>query len=212
MSRHRYSSVKGNARLATDDFRRLPQSPLVKPPPRPSLLYNRTVDKRLILLLPALSFLYCSWRPVFSLRAEMPPQFVDVSAGATPVARAREQRLALAYWDVARTVIRWKYTYGASLPNDPPPEFAVSEEGITRPGAPSKPDSKRAGNPRPAVQGARTAASGSRLRYWRKLQEVWTEPYAWKARRQWSTAWFTGPIRRVRANFQDWCRNLIRTS
>lgn len=167
----------------------------VSPPRRRPLFYNRTIDKLLVLLLPATWFLYYSWRPAYQLRVDMPSQFVDVPAGASATQRAGEERLAHAYWDLARKAFRPRFTYGSALPDDPPPDFKLSLTTATAPAA------------RTRTNVTAPEVPGSQLRYWRKLQQLWLEPYAWDENRQWSTAWFTGPLRRLYINFQDYLSN-----
>lgn len=151
------------------------------------MLYNRKIDRLLILIVPAALFVYASSRPQVRLRAEMPPDFVDVQATADPARRATEEPLAQQYWDCALTSIQWKYTYGSPLPDTPPEEFRVN----TTPTPGSEP------------------ASSSRLRYWHRLQQVWLLPSAWKTTREWSTDWLTEPIKKGFAWMGDYFKDLI---
>ena len=174
---------------------------VVKPRRQPGLLYNRTFDRILILLVPVAWFTYSSWQPIYELREDMPPQFVDAPAAASAADRAGEQRLAQAYWDLARTAVHTRYIYGSALPADPPPEFDVSSTAAAVP--PSSPAKATTAN-RPGRKSAVRLAdsSSARVRYWHKLQQVWLEPYAWQTHREWSTAWFTGRAARMYFNFQ----------
>ncbi len=179
----------------------------VRPSRRPALLYNRTTDRLLILMIPVVWFTYFSWRPIFQLRAAMPPQFVDASASSSAGERLREQRLAQAYWDLARTAFRPRYTYGTALPNDPPPDFALDlRSGTGRATATNASVSSNQG----VSRGPRMDLSESRFRYWRKLQQVWLRPDAWESRREWSTAWFTGSFLRLYFNVQNYLSNRFR--
>lgn len=168
--------------------------PDLKPTKRRGLLYDRVVDKFLILLLPIIWFAYYSWRPIFCLRTDMPPQFVDAPAAAKPSERARQEELARRYWDLAQ-VLRWKFTKGSPLPADAPLEFRIDEQANKNPGHP----------PRTSAE-----SSDSRIRYWHKLQSAWLQPDSWEERREWSTAWFTGPFVRFYVSVQDYTSNLVR--
>jgi hypothetical protein len=200
-------SVKDEPRQA-GGFGSATYDPAVGRARRSHIFYNRTVDKLLILLLPLTWFTYYSWQPAFELKTQPPPQFVDAPAGATAATRAREQTLAQAYWEVARTNIRWRYAHGAPLPSDPPPEFRLNQDGAV-PSTPEPPLSPRAeARSRKTVDP--TDAPASRLRYWRKLQDVWLQPYAWRTEREWGTAWFTDPFVWIYVNVQDYLSNRVR--
>ena len=182
---------------------------VVKPRRQPGLLYNRTFDRLLILLVPVAWFTYSSWQPIYELREDMPPQFVDVPATASAADKARERSVAQAYWELARTAIRPRYTYGSALPADPPPDFSLNSAAAAVPApSPAKVIT--------ANRAARKSAAGlpddssARDRYWHKLQQVWLEPYIWQSHRQWSTAWFTSPIRRLCINIQNYVSNRFR--
>src|SRR5579863_4595641 len=117
-----------------------------------SLLYNRAIDKILILLIPTALFLYASNRNVLRLRAVMPLQFVDTSV--SPRQRASEEQIAREYWNCALTFVQWKYTYGSPLPAEPPEDFRIDDRLI----------------------GGAGAGPSSRLRYWHRLQQLWLSP------------------------------------
>lgn len=192
MAQLRSVASRAKSRAQTREFPEPADGRAVRPPRRRPLLYNRTLDKFLIVLLPMAWFAYYSWRPIYQLRTDMPAQFVDVPAAAPAAARAREQRLARAYWDLARRAFRPRYTYGAPLPDDPPPDFRLDPSV-----GPPSPAGAAAGRTREEI-------SDSRVRYWHKLQKLWFEPYAWEAKRQWSTAWFKRPFLRLYVNVQDY--------
>jgi hypothetical protein len=139
------------------------------------MLYNRKVDRFLIMVVPVALFLYASTRPIVRLRTEMPLSFVDTAASATAKQRAAEERLARKYWSVAISVIQWRYTYGSPLPDTPPQEFRVYGES-------------------PSVS---APLSDSRLRYWHRLQQAWPSPEVWQKSREWSTQWLTDPVVRA---------------
>jgi hypothetical protein len=184
---------------------------VVKPRRRPWLLYNRTFDRLLVLLVPLAWFIYSSWRPLYELRGEMPPQFVDVPAAASAADKGREQRLAQAYWKMARTAIRPRYIYGSTLPSDPPPDFDVNSTAAAVPAFYSAKVSTANRRVRKSGVGPKDASS-ARVRYWHKFQQVWLEPYAWQAHQEWSTAWFTSPIRRLYINVQNYVSNRFRAT
>jgi hypothetical protein len=178
-------------------------------PSRRIPFYNRTIDKLLILMVPVAWFMYFSWRPVYQLRAEMPSRFVDASTSTPAGERLREQHLARAYWDLARTALRPRYTYGMALPDDPPPDFALDERTHATERAAAT-NVSVSGNQQRVSRGSRPDSSESRFRYWRKLQQVWLQPDSWESRREWSTAWFTGPFLRLYVNVQDYLSNRFR--
>ncbi len=136
------------------------------------MLYKRKIDRLLIVVVPVGLFIYMSTRPHVRLRADMPPEFVDIQTPATQKQRAAEEKLAKGYWSLALTVIQWKYTYGSPLPDSPPEEFRVRVQ---------------------PAQGSGTSDS-SQARYWHKLQKVWLQPSSWVTSRDWSTDWLTGSI------------------
>jgi hypothetical protein len=151
------------------------------------MLYNRKIDRLLILIVPAALFVYASTRSHVRLRANMPQQFVDIPASAGPKQREAEERLAREYWSCVVTVIQWKYTYGSVLPDAPPEEFRL--------------------NIQPAP-GSEPVAS-SRVRYWHRLQQVWLSPSSWATSREWSTDWLTEPIKRGGTWIGNYFKNLL---
>ena len=151
------------------------------------MLYNRKFDWWLLLIVPTALIVYVSTRPHIRLRADMPPQFVDIPASAGPEQREAEEQLARQYWNCALTVIQWKYTYGASLPDSPPEEFRVKTQEA--PGS--------------------EAVSSSRVRYWHRLQLVWHLPSSWATSQEWSTNWLTEPIKKGVAWINNYIRDLF---
>ena len=151
-----------------------------------SLLYNRAIDKILILLIPTALFMYASNRNVLRLRAVMPLQFIDASV--SPRQRASEERIAYEYWNCALKFVQWKYTYGSPLPAEPPEDFRIDDRSVDRPGA--------------------GAGPASRLRYWRRLQQLWLSPDSWTASREWSTGWLTEPIMKVVDGLESYVSSL----
>lgn len=182
---------------------------------------------------PVVLFVYASTRPIMRLRADMPSRFRDASKTAGVAQRLAEQRLAEAYWNCALTFIQWKYSYGSPLPDDPPDEFRIKVAMPAGPGpsnanAPQGPDAGLngaglAGSDPDGVEAARAAArlrrkrpppdpvEDSRLRYWRRLQQLWVSPEAWQRSREWSTEWMTGPVTGAVEWSEDYVRNLTGT-
>lgn len=178
---------------------------------------------------PAVLFVYASTRPIVRLRADMPPRFADVSKTAGVAQRKVEQRLAETYWNCALTFIQWKYSYGSPLPDHPPDEFRIRVAMPAVPGpsnakAPQEPDAGLnggglAGSDPDGVEAAGAAArlrrkrpppdpvEDSRLRYWRRLQELWVSPEAWQRSREWNTEWMTGPVTEAVEWSEDYVRN-----
>ena len=148
------------------------------------MLYNRKIDRVLILVIPAAIFLYASIGSHKRLNAEMPAEFVDVIPKASLARQAEEERLAHEYWNCALNVIQWKYTYGSPLPGAPPVGFQV-DAGIIPKG-----DSE----------------SSAKLRYWQRLQKIWNSPNSWKSTIEWSTSWLSNPISR----FLSWLDIVVR--
>jgi hypothetical protein len=145
------------------------------------MLYNRKLDRLLLLIVPAALIVYASTRPQLSLRVNMPPEFIDISQSASRSRREAENQLAQQYWDCVLTTIQWKYTYGSLLPDAPPEGFRVEKS---------------------AVPGSESVAS-SRVRYWRQLRKVWVMPSSWTTSRNWSFNWLIDPLKRA----ADWVNN-----
>jgi hypothetical protein len=87
----------------------------------------------------------------------MPAEFVEDSRSWTVQKRVQEAKIARAYWQCALAV-QWEYVYGEHLPDEPPSEFLVTTQEV----------------------GTAAFDSGSRLRYWRRLQRVWYLPDSWQ--------------------------------
>lgn len=151
------------------------------------MLYNRKFDRLLLLLIPAALIVYASTRPHFRLKAEMPPEFVDLPPKASREHKAAEERLAREYWQVVQMSVQWKYTYGSSLPESPPAEFRITGR---------------------SEDGAGTARS-SRLRYWRQLRKIWVLRTSWVRSQEWTTHWLTDPIIKAASWIQNYVRDLF---
>ena len=118
-------------------------------------------------------FCYASTRPTFRLRVDLPPGFLDVPASWPPEKQATEEKVARAYWYCVVTVIQPKYSFGDTLPLDPPAEFVIM--------APDLP--KEAFDP------------DTRLRYWHRLQQVWYLASTWTKVQTWNFQWLTQPVK-----------------
>src|SRR5487761_503588 len=131
------------------------------------MLHRKTADRILIVLIPAVWFVYESTRPLLRLRARAPAQFMGATASSGAGGSTGEEAIAKAYWDCAVTLIQWQYTYGSALPELPPDDFRIYGKGA----------------------GGGQADATSRLRYWRGLRRLWMSPETWDSSREWSTQW-----------------------
>jgi hypothetical protein len=122
----------------------------------------------LLPLLVVALYAYLSTDTVIRLRPVPPPEFFDVEPDWSAERRATEERLAQAYWERARNVLRGRYTFGSVLPETPPEEFKVEVQDISKTLANS-----------PEV----------RSRYWRNLRRVWLLPKSWEKHYQWNPKW-----------------------
>jgi hypothetical protein len=100
---------------------------------------------------------YFATRPVQQFRGDPPTAFADQNPNWTAKRRGKEAELAKAYWAAGlRDVENNNYSFGVSLPEDPPPDFVVEDKSL--------PDSEAA-----------------RWRYWEKFREYWADPNSWQA-------------------------------
>jgi len=113
-------------------------------------------------------YAYLSTDTVIRLQSVPPPEYLDVQPDWSAARLETEQRLAQAYWDCARVILRGRYTFGSVLPNAPPDDFKVEVPGI------------------PAAQANSPAV---RSRYWRNLNRVWLLPKTWEKHYQWNPKW-----------------------
>jgi hypothetical protein len=154
-----------------------------------NVFYHRVMSRLVLLAVPTALFVYASSQPITRLRPDMPSNFVDPPRNASAQQRAREERVAQAYWDCAVTLMQWQYTYGSPLPNKPPDDFQVDTADAVSWQVPPE----------------------SRLRYWRRLQTLWNSPDAWTTWREWSTRWLTDPLSHGLEGIREYFRNLIQT-
>jgi hypothetical protein len=106
-----------------------------------------------------------SVRPVMRLQSVPPAGFAEVRPEWGAKRKISEERLAHAYWECAVGVVQWKYAYGTGLPEKPPPEFTLT-------GASLPPET--------------LVPADARLRYWRRLGKVWSDPKVWRKTYTWS--------------------------
>ena len=114
------------------------------------------------------AFVYKSVAPVLRLRPVPPASFMDLKTGLNPKQRAAEERVARAYWEVARRLSHSVYSFTDRLPDAPPDAFSVDPNEYPSLTEPSE---------------------DARYRYWRNLHKVWTRPEAWQRSYEWHTSW-----------------------
>jgi len=134
------------------------------------MFYRRHVDKLLVPIILGLLFVVTSYRGKNHLRSEMPAAFFAQNRGSSE--SAMQKQIARAYWNAARSQVQWRYAYGQVLPADPPPEFQIKDPSL----------------------GLGAADPATRLLYWRRLQEVWYLPEAWKKDYEWDMTWIGDPL------------------
>jgi hypothetical protein len=103
-----------------------------------------------------------------------PPQFLALDIKG----EKDDPETALGYWECARRVIQYKYHYGAGLPVEPPPEFALPDRGP----ASSLPERKQR----------------VRAKYWENLRKVWLLPDAWDESYTLQFSWFERGLDRLK--------------
>lgn len=123
----------------------------------------------LLPITPVILFVILSVRPEIHLRTDPPVEFLEGLQDLSAAERTTEERLARAYWDSAVRYVQPKYQVGTTLPNEPLPEFNAGRTG-------ARPETSR-------------NISDARIRYWRRLREVWTLPRAWEKSYVWDTGW-----------------------
>lgn len=145
------------------------------------MFFRHHTDKLIYPLAAAALLMFVSYRPEYHLNPEMPKGFFRSSDFDSPQKQAQEKKIAAAYWDSAQMNIQWKFTHGHPLPADVAAEFNI--------------DAKKFG------PGASDPAT--RLLYWRRLQEVWAMPEAWKKQYEWDWSWVSDPL----ASGAEWMRD-----
>jgi hypothetical protein len=126
---------------------------------------------KLLALLAAVGVTTASYRPVYRLNPQMPPEFVGPNHG---VKSARQEGdIASLYWQSTVRSVQWKYGYGFALPDTAPPEFSLGTADL------------RSGSAEAAI----------RARYWHKVREIWPVPAVWNRQYEWSLDWMTTDLR-----------------
>lgn len=133
----------------------------------------------------ALLFVYRSARPVMRLRADPPPSFYDYSLTWSKKQRQHERHLAQAYWRVAVQRIQTYYSPGKPLPATPPPQFRIGE----------------------AAKGPKADIVASRIHYWYRLREVWSQRDSWSVSYKWNTAWVDNSLNSLDQDAPQWVSN-----
>ncbi len=144
---------------------------------------RRKYDIFVIVALVLAGFAYASFSSEFRLTPDMPVEFFDGSH-LPPAQRAREEKIAKAYWDVAVKQVQWKYGYASRLPDDPPPEFGVSSSAV----------------------GPLAKDEAVRRHCWLQLRTTWHVASAWKTEYVWSSVSFRQSLRSA----GDWWGQLTR--
>jgi hypothetical protein len=120
------------------------------------MAFRRRHDFIVIAALVLMVIAYGSFRSEFRLRPDMPIEFFD-SSSLPKSKRASEEKIAAAYWDCAVKQVQWKYGYASRLPDEPPPEFSISESQV----------------------GPVASNEAVRRQYWQKLHVTWNVSSAW---------------------------------
>jgi hypothetical protein len=147
------------------------------------VFYRHSFDKLIYPMLGFIVLIAICYRPKYRLQDDMPKAFFfDGTDNRSKAQKTSvEKRIASSYWQSARMNIQWKYPHGSTLPGDPPPEFRIE------------------------VSALGLAASDPMLRalYWRRLQQVWPLPEAWKQEYEFSFDWASDPI----SSASQWLRD-----
>ena len=151
-------------------------------------MHPRRIDRILIVAVPIAIFLIWSIQPSRRLQETMPSDFVNVGASLRGERKAAEEETAQAYWSCAESVIQYKYAYGNTLPDQPPPEFQVDTQRF----------------PRASLDAA------AKLYYWKKLQKAWLLPSMWEQRYEWNFDWLGKTVSDVIGEVSRFFRDLFR--
>lgn len=130
-------------------------------------------------------FVYRSTRPVVRLRSTPPPSFYDYSRTWTQVERQQHRHLADAYWQVAVRRIQGHYSADAPLPSEPPPQFRLGSSD--------------------------SDVAASRVHYWFRLREVWSQPNAWSVSYGWNTDWVERAVSSIRQYIPQWLLDIFQS-
>ena len=118
----------------------------------------------LVAIAPTALLIYWSARPVMRLREEPPAAFLDPGPGLSSKQAASVARLGRAYWDWALQHVQRKYPFGTRLPDAPPPGFDADARDLPK----------------------GLESDVIKLRYWRKLRDVWGQPQVWETSYLWN--------------------------
>jgi hypothetical protein len=140
--------------------------------PRPRQARRVSLWLFLIALVP-FAAIYFSMGSRTELDPTLPSEFFEVRPEWNAERRDAEANLARAYWDCAMVNLQWKYPYGFSLPEKPPPDFQIDVRALSL---------------------AKKVAPQSRERYWQRLRKVWGLRQSWREIRVWKTDWLTKPF------------------
>jgi hypothetical protein len=136
------------------------------------MFFRHHTDKLIFPIIGLVLLVTISYRPTHHLRNEMPAAFFPTAANSKAgQTHGPEEKIAWAYWESAQMDIQWKYSYQHPLPEDPPPEFRVNAQAL----------------------GPAASDPSIRLLYWRRLQQVWYLPEAWKSEYEWDFGWLSDP-------------------
>lgn len=145
---------------------------------------NRKYDILAIVVLVLGIVAYASFRSEYRLPEKMPREFFD-PASVPAKKRATEEAIAKAYWDCAVKQIQWQYGYAHRLPEQAPPDFAMSR--------------KLMGADDPVV----------RDHYWRKLRAAWTVSSVWEEEYELNRISFSDSLRSAGAWLERHMRAII---
>ncbi|HUZ46375.1 MAG TPA: hypothetical protein VMW54_07025 [Terriglobia bacterium] len=132
-------------------------------------------------------FVYRSTRPVMRLSADPPPSFYDYNRTWDQQERQHEKRVAQAYWHVAVQRIQTDYSPSSPLPEDPPPQFKIAE----------------------AARSLEADMVASRIHYWYRLRDVWSQRDAWDVSYGWNTDWLDSTLNSLPQYIPQWVANIF---
>ncbi len=113
-----------------------------------------------------------TFAPQRRLRLEPPGEFLALQS---PTRHQPDEQLARAYWNSASRSLQWKFSYGAPLPETPPPEFQPLSEAGTGVWLNEPPD---------AVRKA----------YWDGMRKAWLAPGSWHTVYEARFSWLQKPF------------------
>jgi len=123
----------------------------------------------LLVLVPVAAVFLVCYRPVMRLKPQPPPGFVESREDWDALRESSENRAALAYYQLAINLLQDRYAFWSKLPPEPIEGFRLDEKHF----------------PSNSI----AAAPTTRIRYWNKLRQVWSQPSAWSRTYVWNTDW-----------------------